>query len=66
MNDQAVQPEWFTTEQLAKYIDTPMNTLLHWRKNAKGPRYHKLGRRVRYSRTDVDAWVASCAIGDSP
>ena len=25
-----------------------------------GIRYHKFGRAVRYSRTDVDAWVATC------
>jgi excisionase family DNA binding protein len=58
--------QWMTTEHLAGYLATPMDTLLHWRKNAKGPRYHKFGRRVRYSKSDVDAWVESCAVGAAP
>lgn len=55
-------PRWMTTEQLAEYLETPVDTLLHWRKNAKGPPYHKFGRRVRYARADVASWVSSCKI----
>lgn len=61
-------PEWLDTEQLAEYIATPVNTLLSWRKkpDGPGPRYYKLGRRVRYRRSEVDSWLASRAIGDAP
>ena len=59
-----VPSNWFTTEQLSSYMAVPVNTLLHWRKNATGPRYYKFGRSVRYAKADVDSWVASCAIGD--
>jgi len=54
---------WLDGHQLSAYLATPINTLLHWRKHGKGPRWHKLGRRVRYARADVDAWIASCAVG---
>jgi predicted DNA-binding transcriptional regulator AlpA len=54
---------WLDVGQLSTYLSVPVNTLLHWRKNATGPRYHKFGRAVRYARADVDSWVASCAVG---
>lgn len=64
MNEHAHQkPEWLTTEQLAAELETPLNTLLHWRKCAKGPPYHKFGRRVRYKRADVESWAESCRVG---
>lgn len=63
MSEQTTKPEWLTTEQLAEELETPVDTLLHWRKNAKGPAYHKFGRRVRYARADVASWVASCKVG---
>jgi excisionase family DNA binding protein len=58
-----MKPEWLTTEQLAEELETPVDTLLHWRKIGKGPPHHKFGRRVRYARSDVTDWVASCKVG---
>ncbi len=54
---------WLDVGQLSTYLSIPVNTLLHWRKHATGPRYHKFGRSVRYARADVDSWIADCAVG---
>ncbi|TGD88559.1 DNA-binding protein [Mycolicibacterium sp. CH28] len=35
----------------------PRNTWYHWRATGKGPKSARLGRRVVYRRSDVDAWV---------
>ncbi len=56
-------PIWLDVHALSTYLATPINTLLHWRKLGNGPPWYKLGRRVRYARADVDAWVASRAVG---
>lgn len=61
----SAKPTWFDVEELSRYLDTPVNTLLHWRKNGQGPRHHKLGRRVRYSKADVDRWLESKLVGDA-
>lgn len=64
MNDNIPNaPIWFTTEECAAYLSMPTETLLHWRKNAKGPPHHKFGRSVRYSKADVDAWTETCRRG---
>jgi predicted DNA-binding transcriptional regulator AlpA len=34
-------------------------TAIRWRVAGTGPSYVKVGRRVRYLRSSVDAWLAS-------
>lgn len=63
MSEQTLLPQWLTADQLAMYLAVSVETLKHWRAHAKGPRYHKIGRKVRYAKADVDSWVATCAIG---
>jgi predicted DNA-binding transcriptional regulator AlpA len=38
-------------------------TATKWRAKAAGPPFIKVGRLVRYRRTDVEAWLASRTIG---
>ncbi|MCW5804387.1 MAG: helix-turn-helix domain-containing protein [Deltaproteobacteria bacterium] len=52
-----------TSRQVAERLGLARVTVEMWRVRGKGPRYFKLGRSVRYARADVEAWVASCAIG---
>jgi hypothetical protein len=35
----------------------PEKTLAEWRSRGIGPRYIKVGRDVRYRRSDLDAWI---------
>lgn len=48
---------FFSPEELATYLDIPVQTIYAWRKHRKGPPGHSVGRHVRYRITDVDAWV---------
>lgn len=50
-----------TTEQAAAYVGLAKNTLDRWRWSGDGPRFRKLGRSVRYTRADLDAWLDACA-----
>lgn len=34
-----------------------------WRAKAKGPPFIKVGRLVRYRRSDVDAWLRANTVG---
>lgn len=44
--------------QAAEYLGVSKNTLRHWRCEKRGPAYVKNGRTARYSRKDLDAWMA--------
>lgn len=45
------------TTQAAECLGLVPQTLANWRCQGVGPRYVKLGARVRYRRTDVEAFV---------
>lgn len=39
-------------------------TLQGWRLLGRGPRYYKISNgMVRYRWTDIEAWLAACAVG---
>lgn len=41
----------------AAYLALSYWTLAERRSNGDGPRYSKLGNRVRYRQADLDAWI---------
>lgn len=52
--------EYMTPASLVEYLDGAVNegTCRQWRYLGKGPKWHKVGNRVVYSRAEVDQWVA--------
>ncbi len=48
---------YLTTDQVADYLSVPVSTLYQWRHRGIGPRAARVGRHLRYRRTDVDRWV---------
>lgn len=49
-----------TTNQAAEYLgNIKPNTLEIWRVQGTGPAYKKIGRLVRYSIDDLDAYLAA-------
>lgn len=46
-----------TIEEAAEYLRTPVPTLRYWRHRGEGPASFRMGRRVMYRRSDVEAWV---------
>ncbi|MGO2036481.1 MAG: helix-turn-helix transcriptional regulator [Brevibacterium sp.] len=49
---------WLDADDLANELGIPKRTIYKWRVEGKGPRGHKLGRHLRFSRENVDAWLA--------
>lgn len=45
---------YMTTEQVAERYIVPLETVRHWRKIGKGPKWVKPGRHVLYPRTEVE------------
>jgi predicted DNA-binding transcriptional regulator AlpA len=48
------------TPALAKKLGIQANTLEKWRVRGEGPTYVKIGRRIAYHPTDVEAWLVTC------
>lgn len=43
--------------EVSAMTGVPIDTLRYWRHLGTGPRAYKVGRRVRYDRADVVAWL---------
>jgi excisionase family DNA binding protein len=46
-----------TVEELADYLGVPIATLYQWRHRREGPPGFRVGRYIRYQRTDVEQWI---------
>lgn len=53
--------EWISPIQLSEELHIPLATVYGWRAARKGPRGHKIGNHVRYSRVDINAWLETTA-----
>jgi excisionase family DNA binding protein len=46
-----------TTEEVADFLAVPVATVKAWRAHGKGPRGHRVGRHIRYRKSDVLFWL---------
>ena len=44
-------------QQLADYLDVPVKTLYAWRYRRQGPPAFRVGRHLRYRRSDIQRWI---------
>ncbi|QHK19379.1 helix-turn-helix domain-containing protein [Pseudarthrobacter psychrotolerans] len=56
-----VKQEWLSPAQLGEELNIPLATIYVWRSRRTGPRGHKIGAHVRYSRQSINEWLASVA-----
>lgn len=53
-----VLADFMDTETLAAELDIAPLTLMRWRQQRIGPPVTRLGRRILYRRSSVQAWLA--------
>jgi predicted DNA-binding transcriptional regulator AlpA len=58
-------PTAFTAAEAARVLGLASSTLAKLRLTGNGPTYCKLGRRVVYRRTDLEAWLESRVARDT-
>jgi excisionase family DNA binding protein len=46
-----------TPQEVADYLQVPLNTVYDWRRRRTGPKASKVGIHLRYKWADVDAWL---------
>ena len=61
MNEQT----YFTPREAAAYLRMSPSTLAKLRVYGGGPRFSRLGRAVRYCRTELDLYCTSKAVGST-
>ena len=54
-----------TPEQAAKYLGFTDGWLAKLRMRGGGPKYVRLGRKCRYTRPDLDAWISAHRVGNT-
>ncbi len=54
---QASEEEFLNERQVANLICQSVRTIQKWRVTGYGPEFYKLGRSVRYLRSEVIAWA---------
>jgi hypothetical protein len=50
------EPKRLSEAQAAKKLGQSPRTLANWRSRSFGPPYLKIGKRIEYLDTDIDAW----------
>lgn len=52
-------PAWLDTHAASAYLSVTRKQMEHWRSAGGGPPFSKLGRLVRYRRSDLDEFMAA-------
>jgi excisionase family DNA binding protein len=60
---EAVEPA-LTLSQLAAHLSVSVQTLYDLRSKGRGPRGFRIGRELRFRRSEVDAWLARLEAAD--
>ncbi|MGS1120707.1 helix-turn-helix transcriptional regulator [Rhodanobacter sp. UC4436_H3] len=52
-------PVRVTTKVAAEYLGVSVRTLEDWRAKGKGPKYMRIGHRIRYEISELDTFIAA-------
>lgn len=56
---------WMDTAEAGDYSKHAVSTLEKYRTYGGGPRFAKVGRKVLYRQSDVDAWLAETMVSST-
>lgn len=56
-------PEFLTPDEVAAMLRVDVRTLANWRSAGTGPRFTKVGRLVRYARSDISDYLMRQVMG---
>jgi Helix-turn-helix domain len=59
------EKNWLTPKEVTYEYGFSIRTLEYWRKTGYGPRFAKVGRKILYSRSAIEEWLASKDYGST-
>jgi excisionase family DNA binding protein len=54
IDEQLLDLDW-----LSGYLGIPQRSLYNWRQRGEGPPAYRVGKHLRYRRSDIEAWLDS-------
>ncbi|MHA7271436.1 helix-turn-helix domain-containing protein [Arthrobacter sp. HLT1-20] len=54
----ATMDEWLTPKEICSLLQIPEQTFYQWRAKGVGPHAYRIGRHLRVTRKDLNAWLA--------
>ncbi|SEE79334.1 DNA binding domain-containing protein, excisionase family [Arthrobacter alpinus] len=54
----ATMDEWLTPKEICSLLQIPEQTFYQWRAKGVGPHAYRIGRHLRVTRQDLNAWLA--------
>jgi excisionase family DNA binding protein len=61
-----VSDEMLSPTEVADFLHVPVATVYGWRQRRVGPKGYRVGRHVRYRRSEVEGWLETQADLPSP
>jgi len=58
LRSEAATTEWMSPTEICKELDIPLQTFYQWRAKGIGPHAYRIGRHLRISRADFEAWLS--------
>jgi len=55
--------DWMTTAEVASALGVTEGTLYRWRKDGVGPKWHRIGRGVKYRAITIKLYIAEAEEG---
>ena len=59
MNIKEPDNQLLTVKELAELLQVPVPTIHNWRYRRQGPKGFRVGRHIRFLKSDVESWLAS-------
>lgn len=60
-----VEEKWVSVEEIAEHLAVSKDSVYAWISN-KGMPAHRIGKKWRFKRSEVDAWVVSGSAAEPP
>jgi predicted DNA-binding transcriptional regulator AlpA len=55
----AAMEKLWSSQELADFLGLPIQTIYQWRKRNYGPPGRRMGKHIRYRRSEVERWIDS-------
>jgi hypothetical protein len=53
----------FSPDQVARALGVEVETLGAWRRRGYGPRWYRIGKKIKYAEPDLRAWMSAQSSG---
>lgn len=54
----SAKDEWLTPKEICTLLQIPEQTFYQWRSRGVGPHAYRIGKHLRISQTDFEAWLS--------